>query len=225
MLEYLTYGGYPEVALEPDPEGKKAILSEIATTYVKKDAEEGNINYSGIYSDLLQMLAAQTGNLVNMSLYGRTLRIDHSTVEKYFTMMMKSFHVSRIRPFFKNIPKEIRRTPKFYFNDLGLRNYLIRNFDPIALREDKGQLFENFIFRRFLDRYDDLDIRFWQTRNQQEVDFIIEKSQAYEVKFNEKMFNPGKYAYFKEKYPEIPLSLIHFSNALSIPIGRELKFF
>lgn len=94
---------------------------------------------------------------------------------------MKSFHISRVRPFFRNIPKEIRRTPKMYFNDLGLRNYFVRNFEPIGLREDKGALFENFIFWRFL--------------------------------------------YFKEKYPDIPLSLIHFSNDLSYPLGKELKFF
>jgi predicted AAA+ superfamily ATPase len=225
LIEYLTFGGYPEVVTESDPESKKAVLSEIATTYVKKDAEEGNISYSATYFDLLQLLAAQTGQMINMSQVGRTLRIDHNTVEKYMILMMKSFHISRIRPFFRNIPKEIRRTPKIYFNDLGLRNFFVRNFDPIALREDKGSLFENFVFRRFLDRNDELDIQFWHTGNEQEVDLIVRKSHAYEVKYNDKQFNQKKYNYFMERYPGIPLSLIHFSNALSIPMEKDLKFF
>jgi predicted AAA+ superfamily ATPase len=225
MMEYMTFGGYPEVIIEQDPEEKKAILSEIATTYVKKDAEEGNINYSGKYFDLLQILATQTGNMINMNQLGKTLQIDHNTVEKYITLMMKSFHISRVRPFFKNIPKEIRRTPKFYFNDLGLRNHFIRNYQPLALREDKGILFENLVFRRFLDRNDELEVQFWHTRNDQEVDFIIQKSRAYEVKYSEKHFSEKKYAYFREKYPEIPLSLIHFNNTLSIPMDKPLKFF
>lgn len=225
LIEYMTFGGYPEVVTESDPESKKSVLSEIATTYVKKDAEEGNISYSATYFDLLQMLAAQTGQMINMSQVGRTLRIDHNTVEKYMTLMMKSFHISRIRPFFRNIPKEIRRTPKIYFNDLGLRNFFVRNFDPIALREDRGALFENFVFRRFLDRNDELDIQFWHTRNEQEVDFIVRKSHAYEVKYNEKQFNRKKYDYFVERYPDIPFSVIHFSNALSVSLDKELKFF
>ena len=225
LINYITYGGYPEVVTEPDSEEKKAILAEIATTYVKKDAEEGNITYAANYFDLLQILAAQTGNMINMSQLGRSLRIDHSTIEKYIGLMMKSFHISRVRPFFRNISKEIRRSPKIYFNDLGLRNYFVRNFDPITLRDDKGAMFENFVFRRFLDRNDEMDIQFWHTRNDQEVDFIIQKSNAFEVKYNEKQFHPGKYKYFKEKYPDIPLSLFCFSNALTIPLEKELKFY
>ncbi len=83
--------------------------------------------------------------------------------------------------------------PKIYFTDLGLRNFFAKNFEPIALRTDKGNLFENFVFRRFYDKYDEMDIQFWLTQKKHEVDFIINRQKAYEVKFSENQFNPKKY--------------------------------
>ena len=103
-----------------------------------------------------------------------------------------------------------------YFTDLGLRNYFANNFEAIALRKDKGVLFENYVFRRFYDRYDELDIQFWLTQKKHEVDFIINKRKAYEVKLTEKQFNIKKYRYFTDKYPEIKLELIHYNNVNSI---------
>ena len=108
--------------------------------------------------------------------------------------------------------------PKLYFNDLGLRNYFSKNFKPIALREDKGELFENFVFRRFYDKYDELDIQFWRTQKKHEIDFIINKEKAYEVKFSDKQFNKRKYLFFTEKYPEMKFELIHYNNVNDITL-------
>jgi predicted AAA+ superfamily ATPase len=51
--------------------------------------------------------------------------------------MQKSFHIAIIRPFHKNIKKELTKMPKVYFYDLGFRNALLKNFDNIKLRVDK----------------------------------------------------------------------------------------
>ena len=107
-----------------------------------------------------------------------------------------------------------------FFIDLGLRNYFAQNFAPIALREDKGALFENFVFRRFYDKYDEMDIQFWRTQKKHEIDFIINRKSAYEVKYSEKLFNKNKYLYFIEKYPDIDLQLIHFNNVNEINISN-----
>jgi len=66
------------------------------------------------------------------------------------------------------------------------------------------------------DFYSVDDIRFWRTQKKQEVDFIIQESRAYEVKYSKKAFNPSKYRYFEKKYPNIPLDLIHLDNVLEI---------
>ncbi len=217
VFEYLLYGGYPDVVLANNLENKRQILKELANSYVKKDAIEAKIKLPDLYLKMMITLSAQIGSLVNTNKLSANFQIDNSTVNLYLRLMRQSFHVSLINPFFNNRPKELRKMSKIYFNDLGLRNYFIDNFDPIGIRNDKGALFENFVFRRFLDHCDDDEIRYWRTQKKQEVDFIIKGKQAFEVKYSEDQFNPAKYAYFKTSYPDLPLKLIHFGNIFKSP--------
>jgi predicted AAA+ superfamily ATPase len=216
LSEYIIYGGYPEVVTSPKIEDKKAVLQELANSYIKKDAIEANLRNTEIYFQLMRILAFQTGSLTNTSDIARDLKISPPTIEKYLTVMQKVFHISQIQPFSRNVSKEIRKMPKTYFNDLGLRNHFVRDFSPLPLRNDIGPLFENFIFRRFSDHYDRLDIQFWRTQKMQEVDFVIQQKKAFEVKFSAKKINPKKYEYFQSQYPEINLEFIDFENALAI---------
>lgn len=218
--EYMLFGGYPDVVLENQIEEKKAILDEIASSYVKKDALEASVKYPDAYLMIMTLLGAQIGGLVNINDIGRDMKLDHGTVEAYIRVMRKSFHISLIKPYFKNLPKELRKMSKVYFNDLGLRNHFVRNYSPIALRDDRGALLENYVFRLFLDHYKQDDIKFWRTQKKQEVDFIIESKIAYEVKYSEPLFKENKYAYFREKYPKMPLYLIHAENVLEFPITK-----
>jgi predicted AAA+ superfamily ATPase len=215
MHEYIIYGSYPELVLEPDIAYKKEILKEIANSYIKKDINDANIKSPDLYYRILQLLSYQTGSLYNINNIGKLLSKSNQTIESYIYIMLKSFHVSKISPFYSNFAKEIKKMPKIYFTDLGLRNYFANNFEPIALRKDKGAVFENFVFKRFYDLYDELDIQFWLTQKKHEVDFIIKKNKAYEVKLSEKQFNIKKYQYFTEKYPDIPLNLLHYNNIIN----------
>jgi len=219
--EYLLFGGYPDVVLENQIEEKKAILDEIASSYVKKDALEASVKYPDGYLTIMTLLGAQIGGLVNLNDIGRDMKLDHGTVEAYIRVMRKSFHITLVKPYFRNLSKELRKMSKVYFNDLGLRNHFVRNYSPIALRDDRGALLENYVFRLFLDHYKEEDIKFWRTQKKQEVDFIIENKIAYEVKYSEHLFKENKYAYFREKYPQMPLHLIHAENVLDFPVAKN----
>ena len=114
--------------------------------------------------------------------------------------------------------------PKIYFSDLGIRNYLVNNFSPIAMRQDKGDLLENYLFNVFKAKYGLENVKFWRTQNKQEVDFIIKKQSqkkyAYEVKFQKKNFSQSKYNFFKKSYPEIALSCIDLNSAIIDDFGE-----
>lgn len=221
MHEYLIYGSYPEVVLENNIDDKKSILKELATSYIKKDISESNLQSPELYFDLLQIIAIQTGSLFNTNSVSTVLKKSNQTIDSYIHTMKKSFHITEIRPFHQNISKEIRKMPKLYFNDLGLRNFFAKNFNPIAQRNDKGVLFENFVFRRFYDKYDEFDIQFWRTQKKHEIDFIINRKSAFEVKFSDKQFNKKKYLFFTEQYPEIKLELIHYKNINSLLFDND----
>ena len=214
--EYMIYGGYPDVILEPDHKEKQLLLSEIADSYVKKDAIEAGLKYPGAYLNILSFLSDITGSLLNTNSIAANFRLNVLTIESYIRLMKKSFHIVTIKPFFRNMAKELRKMPKVFFTDLGLRNHFINNFEPLMLRHDKGALFENFVFRLFYDKIRQDNIKYWRTQKQQEIDFIINLKKAFKVKFTDVAFKPFKYASFQKSYPEIPLKLIHYKNALQI---------
>jgi len=217
LNEYLIYGGYPDVVLESDLNEKQAALKEIADSYVKKDALEASLKYPEIYMKLLTIIASQSG-LFNSREVGNDLKIDRMTVEAYLRVMRKSFHVSTVKPFSRNLSKELRKMPKLYLNDLGLRNYFTNNFSAIASRDDRGDLLENYAFRLFLDHYPLEDIKFWRTQKGQEVDFIIAENNAYEIKYDKSGYDVSKYKYFKEKYPGIPLTPVYKNSILELSV-------
>jgi len=173
------------------------LLKELVNSYIKKDILDANISYPDIYLKIMKILSQNKG-FFNSNNISKQLKIGYQTVNTYLKLMETSFHITKILPFHNNIEKELRKMPKYYFNDLGLRNYFFKNYESIFLREDRGNLLENFVFRRFYDFYPVEDIRFWRTQKKQEVDFIIEEKKAYEVKFSSKNYNQQKYYYFKK---------------------------
>lgn len=217
FFEYLVYGGYPRVILSPFEE-KKEVLRDLVYSYIKKDVYEGGVRQEDVFYRLLKILASQIGNLVNQFELSLTLGVSKTAIENYLYLMQKSFHLCLIRPFFKNIRKELTKMPKVYFYDLGLRNFLVNNFQPFLMRDDQGALLENYFFHLFLEeKYPD-EMKFWRTTEGQEVDFIIDNT-AYEVKVNKKILKPSKYKLFQKKYPQIKLKIVGLEEAMELGKG------
>lgn len=221
--DYLIYGGYPAVALENDAEIKKEILLELRDSYIKRDILESGIRNDMDFFNLMKILAGQAGNLVNKNELSKTLRIHLATIENYLSTLEKCFHISLVKPFYKNLRKEIVKMPKVYFNDLGLRNALLNRFSGFEEREDTGALLENYVYRRLLQLHPQEDIKFWRTADGNEVDFIVssdfKSGKAYEVKSMESEFKPSRYKKFTENYPNINLSVVAYrSQDNKIPI-------
>ena len=223
--EYLLYGGYPNVVTHSSPEEKQLVLKELALSYVKKDIEDATLRYPDIYLNILKIIAKQTGQLLNPNTLSKTLKIQRNTAEWYLYVMEKSFHIGLVKPYYQSVATELRKMKKAYFMDLGLRNWFANNFNPVPLRDDRGELLENYIFRLLGDTYDmDWDIKYWRTQKRHEVDFVIQGSWAVEVKFSEKLFKPYKYKLFQSKYPNIPLELLTYDNALEFnPIKGDVS--
>lgn len=211
---YLIYGGYPKVVLAENPDMQKIILEDIASSYIKKDIRDAGIKQSEKYFALLKILAGQTGNLVNSQELAASLQIAHKTVEEYLYVMQKSYQIAFIKPFYKNLRKELTKMPKVYFYDLGLRNLLLNNFNQISKRLDKGAYLENIAFREFLNQTHNIDrIKFWRTQDKKEVDFIID-NQAFEIKSRSDKIKKSHYSQFINSYPDIKLNFLSYEQVL-----------
>ena len=187
----LIYGYYPEVVTKPGKE--KEILSEIVSSYLFKDILMWNkIKKSDKLMKLLQALAFQMGNEVSYNELAKITELKNDTVESYITILEKAFIVFRLGAFSRNLRKELKRSRKIYFYDLGIRNALISNFKSIDLRDDVGRLWENFLVVERLKhtKYSNIYCNryFWRTTDQQEIDYIEDRDGtlfAYEFKWND----------------------------------------
>ena len=210
--EFLLYGGYPRLALCSSQEDKKLFLKEIYNSYVQRDIRGIlKLDNTASYTKLVSLLSSQIGNLLSKNEISNTLQINLDDLEKYLTVLEKTFIIKLVRPFFANKRKEITKMPKVYFLDTGLRNWILQNFTELDLRQDAGALTENFVFSEF---YKNLPtawrIFFWRTRQKTETDFILQQ--------NEKLF-PVEVKYKSFQKPIVPSGLKAFINNYQSQIG------
>lgn len=209
---YMIYGGFPAIVTEPDKQEKINRLKEIRDSFIKRDIlESGVVNETAFYN-LFRILAGQTGCMINVNELSSTLRIKNETVDNFLNVLQKCIHIALIKPFYRNLRKELVKMPKVFLLDTGLRNCLLNNFQPLTVRTDKGELWENTIFRIIADKIGLDAIQYWRTTNGNEVDFVISESggsKAFEAKFDSKQVKVNKYKLFRQAYPEIPLQFMH----------------
>jgi len=219
----IRFGSYPEVFFLSEKEAKFR-LEEISSNYLYKDILlfEG-IKKSSVIVNLLQLLALQLGNEVSYQELATQLGISRLTVQKYIDLLEQSFIIFTLRAFSRNIRKEISKSVKLYFYDLGIRNSLIQNYNFSKIRNDTGALWENLIIiermkgnayrQTFANHY------FWRTYDQKEIDFVEEldgKLYGYEIKWGNKKHKEPKL--WKETYDNAEFKIINQENYLEFVI-------
>ncbi|HEY4287474.1 MAG TPA: ATP-binding protein [Puia sp.] len=205
---YMLYGGYPAVITEPDNREKIEKLKEIRDSFVQRDILESGVQNETAFFHLFRLLADQSGCLVNAHDLSVTLRIKSETVNSYLRILQKCFHLALVKPFYRNLRKELTKMPKGFLLDTGLRNCLLNNFQQMPDRMDKGEFWETAYFRVLADKYGWDAIYYWRTADGNEVDFVLPEKEnpcAIEAKYDEALIKPSKYKKFTEAYPEIPL--------------------
>lgn len=169
IWEHVIFGGYPKVVETQDIELKKTILRDLYETMILKDVAKvfsiENINSLEIF---VKYLSSIIGGILSYDTLSNDLGLSFQTVKKYLDGIEKSYIIKRITPFYKNKLKEIKKQPKLYFIDTGLRNLIQKKFSG----EIEGQLFENYVFSELLKA--GFEPKYWRTKTGQEVDFILE---------------------------------------------------
>ena len=207
--KFLIYGGYPAVITEPDAEAKIDRLKELRDSFVKRDILESGVQNEIAFYKLFRLLASQTGNLVNVNELASTIQIKNETVVNYLAVLQKCFHISLVKPYFNNVRKELTKMQKVYLLDNGMKNSLLNNFTPLALRADKGELWENMLFRLLIEKHGIDEVNYWRTSAGNEVDFVlprITQPKAIEAKYDKSHANIHRYKVFTSAYPNIPLN-------------------
>jgi hypothetical protein len=219
LEEMLRFGMYPRVHTLGSEAEKQEYLYEYLNNYLYRDLLEfEQIKKPRKVVDLLVLLAHQLGREVAVAELATSLGITQKTVESSLDLLEKMFVLVNVRGFSRNLRKEVTKTSRWYFVDLGLRNALIRTFTPLSLRNDAGELFENWFVmeRRKRDAIRRLHsgFYFWRTYDQQEIDLVEECNGAlagYECKWSPTARNKPPKGW-QEAYPDADYHLVTSSN-------------
>ncbi|MFN9710182.1 MAG: ATP-binding protein [Bacteroidota bacterium] len=179
LEQRLIYGFYPDIINFPDK--AQINLMELADNYLYKDLLSlESVRKPALLEKIIRALALQVGNEVSFNELSQLVGADHKTIEHYVQLLEKCFVVFQLPAFSRNLRNEIKKGRKIYFYDNGIRNAVIKNFNPLSLRQDTGSLWENYLMserkksnayhQRFVNAY------FWRTHAQQEIDYIEESA-------------------------------------------------
>ena len=217
----LLYGTYPEVVLLASNEGREECLRELVSSYLFKDVLQlEGVRHTAKLTLLLQLLAFQIGKDVSINELASSVGMNKNTVDRYLDLLEKAYVIYSRHGFSRKLRKEITKSCRYYFYDNGIRNGLVRNFNPLSLRDDVGALWENYVLAERM-KYNLYTGRhalsyFWRTYDRQEID-LVEDHQgqlaAAEMKWSPRATTrvPGGW---RKAYPESTAQIVHPENYL-----------
>ncbi len=201
----LVYGSYPNVIITRKKQDKIETLKELKTSYLYRDVFDfQGMKNADVFMNLVKALAYQIGNEVSYRELSNLLKIGYTTVERYVHILEQTFIIFHLPVFTRNKRRELSKLRKIYFYDIGIRNAVINNFNPLDKRDDLGALWENFMVveRMKYREYHHIEANqyFWRTYDGSEVDLVEEREgrlYGYEFKWK-----PREYARVLAKWKE-----------------------
>ncbi|MCB9306757.1 MAG: ATP-binding protein [Lewinellaceae bacterium] len=225
LEQRMIFGMYPEVINQAGDE--REVLHQLSNSYLYRDIlQYGGIRKPEMLEKLLTALALQIGSEVSYNELSQLLQIDRSTVEQYIALLEKSFIVFRLSALSRNLRNEINTSRKVYFYDNGIRNAVLADFKPLALRADAGALWENFLVseRKKYLHYKRIWAKtyFWRTYQQQEIDYVEESDgafSAWQMKWNPKAKSRFPPLFFGA-YQPVETGTLHRENFDDFLLGK-----
>ena len=170
--EYLRFGGFPEVVMKNSLEEKKKSLDDIFTSYFQLEVLRfGGYRKNKVVRDLMTLLLERLGSKIDVSKLAVELGVTRVTIKDYLSFLEDTYFIKLIRPFSRSKDLEIRKMAKVYACDSGIARH--------HSGASEGSLFENNIFQNLRMRS---GVNFYQKKSGSEIDFILDKKIAIEVK-------------------------------------------
>jgi predicted AAA+ superfamily ATPase len=172
--EYITYGGFPEVVLQKNNKDKVELLWDIVNSYIDMDVKLlADYSLNKDLFNLIKLLAARIGSKIDFTKLSNVSGIERRKISNYIYLFENTYFLYLIKPFTKNTDVEITHQPKLYFADNGLL-YILGGENLSS-----GKLFENVVATQLKKMH---QLNYYQKKNGQEIDFILDSKIAVEVK-------------------------------------------
>ena len=191
ISDFILSGNYPELVVNKNIDTKIWYLSYLQT-YIERDVRM-ILNVSNLrdFEQFIRLLAARTSQILNYSSLAGELGISVPTVKRWISILEASYIIFLLPPYFKNFGKRITKSPKLYFYDIGLVNYLvgIQNLEFLLNGPMSGAIFETAVISEIIKKKYAVGIKpelyFWRSQSGIEIDLIVPengKVVPYEIK-------------------------------------------
>jgi predicted AAA+ superfamily ATPase len=200
-IERITAGGFPLAVVRRDADRNRWFDNYVRDSILRDASELQRIRQRQLVADLLDRLAGQTAQVLNLSKLTDSLGVDRKTAEEHLRLLEDLFLVVRLPAWGKTLRARATVKPKIHVVDSGLAARLLRitpakmaRLDPTVLTEF-GHLLETFVvgeLRKHVSWIDEpVTTGHWRTHDKDEVDFVIEFDDgdvlAFEVKAGERI--------------------------------------
>ncbi len=155
--------------------------SDYIMTYIERDVRQLiNVQDLGSFRRFLQMCAARTGQLLNLSSLANDCGITHNTAKAWISVLETSYILFLLRPHHQNFNKRMIKSPKLYFYDTGLVCTLLglQNSEQLTIHPLRGALFETWVVSELIkNRFNAgllSNLYFWRDSQGHEVDILMD---------------------------------------------------
>lgn len=174
-------GGFPKSYLADSLEKSVAWRKNYITTFLEQDIP--NLGFQIPPQQLRRfwlMLAHYHGQTFNGSELGRSLAISNHSVKKYLDILVGTFMVRALEPWFENINKRQVKAPKIYFRDSGILHTLLTldTQEQLYSNPKVGASWEGFALEETIRsaQVTSSECFFWATHADAELDLLIMRS-------------------------------------------------
>ena len=156
------------------------LLRSYADTYLREEIQaEALVRNLGGFARFLDVVAAQDGELLNVSAIARDAAVASRTVQEYVQVLVDTLVAFRLEPWTRGIRSRPVRHPKLYLFDTGVGNALRARLGAALTPANRGRLFERWLVSEILRLLDygfpEARAYFWRTNHGAEVDLLIEQ--------------------------------------------------
>lgn len=175
-LNVMLNNGYlPKHYLSANP---RRMMQAYVNDYLKEEiAAEGLVRNLPVFSKFLSAAALSDTEVVNYSTIARDCGVSSPTIKEYFQILQDTLIGYILPAYTKREKRKIVASPKFYFFDVGIVNFLNKRGQIQIGTELYGKAFENWVMHelRAHSQYTDkfYDISYWRLENGSEIDFIL----------------------------------------------------
>lgn len=193
LLKLWHRGGFPKSYLATT----EAISSQWRKSYIRTFLERDirNLGFDVPPQTMRRfwsMLAHYHGQIFNASEIGRSINVSYKTSDRYLDILMGTFMIRRLSPWFENLSKRQVKSPKIYFRDSGLLHTIlgIENYYDLLKHPKLGASWEGMALEQVIKNLEveNDDCYFWATQSGAELDLLVFKNSkrlGFEVKYTD----------------------------------------